>query len=61
METQLQAASKTQGYSAPRSVKRDHPAGTIEFHFSWQQSATQKGENERKEMSAPTKEEDYSK
>ena len=34
METQLQAAGKTQGYSAPRSVRRDRSAGTIEFHFS---------------------------
>lgn len=39
----------------------DRPAGTIEFHFSKQQSASQRGENERKEMSAPTKEEHYSK
>lgn len=37
------------------------PVGTIEFHFSKQQSASQRGEDERKEMSAPTKEEDYSK
>lgn len=42
-------------------VGRNHPAGTIEFHFSKQQSASQRGDNERKEMSAPTKEEDYSK
>ena len=34
MEMQLQAASRTQGYSAPSRVRRDRPAGTIEFHFS---------------------------
>lgn len=39
----------------------NRPAGTIEFHFSKPQSASQRGENERKEMSAPTKEEHYSK